>query len=67
VSACGDLRHADRALGKCRDQRLSHDSLAYSEIMLRSEMGVSPSKALREYNLGAEGTNLGARTVLGDN
>ena len=60
MSACGDLRHADKALGKCRDQRLSHDSLAYSDIMLRSEMGVAPSEALRDSNLGARGTYLGA-------
>ena len=66
MGACGDLRHADKALGKCRDQRLSHDSLAYSDIMLRSEMGVAPSEALRDSNLGAKGDLSRSRSVLGD-
>ena len=60
MGACGDLRDADKALGKCRYQRLSHESLAYSDIMLRSEVGIAPSEALRGNNLGAVGTDLGA-------
>ena len=60
MGACGDLRHVDNALGKCRDQRLSHESLAYSDIMLRSERGFAPSEIAPGENARAAGTSLGA-------
>ena len=65
MGACGDLRHADKALGKCRYQRILHESLAYSDIMLRSER-VAPSELLGERVLGAAGTPLGAGVPLGE-
>ena len=50
MGACGDLRHVDNALGKCRDQRLSHDSLAYSDIMLRSERVAPSGRSERKFS-----------------